>query len=234
MAIPFDAAAAAMREAMRETVKRYSLWYLLQGVLMMVAGVLALVYPLIASVGLVFLLAWVLIVSGLVQAIGLIGARHVPHFWLQLISVALSIIVGLLLLRQPEGGLLLFTVLLLVYFLVEGMAKVIFALTIKPFPNWGWVLASGGVGILLAAYLFANLTSISEWVLGFLLGIQLLCERVEDWLLSQQPVRRPMPAISHFFGITIRIYFREHPPAHFHALYGEYIGQIDIAPPGSY
>jgi uncharacterized membrane protein HdeD (DUF308 family) len=84
--------------------------------------------------------------------------------------------VGLLLLRQPEGGLLLFTVLLLVYFLVEGMAKVIFALTIKPFPNWGWVLASGGVGILLAAYLFANLTSISEWVLGFLLGIQLLCE----------------------------------------------------------
>jgi uncharacterized membrane protein HdeD (DUF308 family) len=176
MAIPLDAAAAAMREAMRDTVKRYSLWYLLQGVLMMVAGVLALVYPLIASVGIVFLLAWVLIVSGLIQAIGLIGARHVPHFWLQLISVVLSIIVGLLLLRQPEGGLLLFTVLLLVYFLVVGMAKVIFALTIKPFPNWGWVLASGGVGILLAAYLFANLTSISEWVLGFLLGIQLLCE----------------------------------------------------------
>src|ERR1039457_3786766 len=116
MGIPLDAAAAAMREAMRHTVKRYSLWYLLQGVLMMVAGVLALVYPLIASVGIVFLLACVLIVSGLVQAIGLIGARHVPHFWLQLISVVLSIIVGLLLLRQPEGGLLLFTVLLLVYF----------------------------------------------------------------------------------------------------------------------
>lgn len=45
MAIPLDAAAAALREAMRETVKRYSLWYLLQGVLMVVAGVLALVYP---------------------------------------------------------------------------------------------------------------------------------------------------------------------------------------------
>jgi uncharacterized membrane protein HdeD (DUF308 family) len=45
MAIPLDAAAAALREAMRETVKRYSLWYLLQGVLMVVAGVLALVHP---------------------------------------------------------------------------------------------------------------------------------------------------------------------------------------------
>jgi Domain of unknown function (DUF4160) len=42
-----------------------------------------------------------------------------------------------------------------------------------------------------------------------------------------------MPAITHFFGITIRIYFSEHPPAHFHALYGEYIGKL-ISPPGSY
>ncbi len=176
MAITIDAAAAAMREAMRETVKRYSLWYLIQGILMIAAGALALIYPLLASVAMVFLLAWVLIISGVVQGIGLIGARQVPHFWLQLISVALSIIVGLLLLRQPQGGLQLFTVLLLIYFLVEGLAKLIFALSIRPFPNWGWVLASGLVGLFLAAYLFANLSSVSEWVLGFLLGIQLLVE----------------------------------------------------------
>jgi uncharacterized membrane protein HdeD (DUF308 family) len=176
MAIPLEAAAAAMREAMRETVKRYSLWYLLQGILMVVAGVLALVYPLIASVAIVLLLGWILIFSGILQGIGLIGARQVPHFWLQLISVVLSIVVGLLLLRQPEAGLVVFSALLIVYFMVEGMAKVIFALTIKPFPNWGWVLASGLVAILLAVYLWANISTISEWVLGFLLGIQLLCE----------------------------------------------------------
>jgi uncharacterized membrane protein HdeD (DUF308 family) len=160
MVLPLDAAATAMRDAMRDTVKRYSLWYLLQGVLMVIAGFLALVYPLITSVAIVYLLAWVLIISGVVQ--GIIGARHVPHFWLQLISVALSVVVGLLLLRQPQAGLIVFGALLIVYFIVEGMAKVIFALTIKPFPNWGWVLASGLVGILLAAYLFANLSTISD------------------------------------------------------------------------
>jgi uncharacterized membrane protein HdeD (DUF308 family) len=176
MAISIDAAAAAMREAMRETVKRYSLWYLVQGVLIIVAGFLALIYPMIASVAIVFLLAWILILSGVVQGIGLIGAREVPHFWLQLLSVVLSIVVGLLLLRNPQGGLLLFTVLLLLYFLVEGMAKVIFGLSIRPFPNWGWVFASGVVSILLAAYLFANLRVASEVVLGVLLGIQLLVE----------------------------------------------------------
>jgi uncharacterized membrane protein HdeD (DUF308 family) len=176
MAIPLDAAAAAMREAMRETVKRYSLWYLLQGVLMVVAGVLALVYPLLASVAMVYLLAWILIISGVLQGIGLIGARDVPHYWLQLISVVLAIVIGVLLLNQPESGLLVMTVLLIVFFMVEGISKIIFALTIRPFPNWGWVLASGLVGIVLAVYLWANMPIASEWVLGILLGIMLISE----------------------------------------------------------
>ena len=176
MAIPLDAAAAAMREAMRETVKRYSLWYLLQGVLMVVAGVLALVYPLLASVAMVYLLAWILIISGVLQGIGLIGARDVPHYWLQLISVVLAIVIGVLLLNQPESGLLVMTVLLIVFFMVEGISKIIFALTIRPFPNWGWGLASGLVGIVLAVYLWANMPITSEWVLGILLGIMLVSE----------------------------------------------------------
>jgi uncharacterized membrane protein HdeD (DUF308 family) len=176
MAIPLDAAAAAMREAMRETVKKYSFWYLVQGVLMVVAGLLALIYPLIASVAIVFLLAWILIVSGILQGIGLIGAKDVPHYWLQLISAVLAILIGVLLLRQPESGLLVMTVLLIVFFMVEGIAKIIFALSIRPFPNWGWVLGSGLVGILLALVLWANMPVSSEWLLGVLLGIQLICE----------------------------------------------------------
>jgi uncharacterized membrane protein HdeD (DUF308 family) len=176
MAIPLDAAAAAMREAMRETVKRYSIWYLLQGILLVVAGVLALVYPLIASVAIVRLLGWILIITGVLHGIGLIGARQAPQFWLELLSVILAIVVGLLLLRQPQAGLAVFGALLIVYFMVEGIAKVIFALTIRPFPNWGWVLASGLIGILLAVYLWANFSTISEWMLGFMLGILLVCE----------------------------------------------------------
>jgi uncharacterized membrane protein HdeD (DUF308 family) len=176
MAIPLDAAAAAVREAMRETVKKYSFWYLVQGVLMVFAVLLALIYPFIASVAIVYLLGWILIVSGVLQGIGLIGAKDVPHYWLQLISVVLAILIGVLLLRQPESGLLVMTVLLIVFFMVEGIAKIIFALTIRPFPNWGWVLGSGLVGILLALILWANMPVSSEWLLGVLLGVQLIAE----------------------------------------------------------
>jgi uncharacterized membrane protein HdeD (DUF308 family) len=176
MAMTMAQASAAMRDAMRETVKRYSTWYLLEGVLMIVAGLLALVYPYIASVTLVFLLGWILIISGVFQGIGLIGAGEVPHFWWQLLSVVLAIVIGVLLLRNPDAGLLVMTVLLIVYFIVEGISKVIFALNIRPFTGWGWLLASGIVGILLGAYLWANMPISSEWVLGVLLGIQLIVE----------------------------------------------------------
>ena len=171
-----EAAAAAMRDALRDTVRRYSLWYLLQGILMVVTGVLALVYPAIASVAIVRLLGWFLIISGVLQAIGLIGAREAPFFWLQLISAVLAIVIGVLLLRHTDAGLLFFSVLFLIYFMIEGIAKTIFAFTIRPFPNWGWVLASGLVGIVFALYLWANLSTVSEWMLGVLLGILLVVE----------------------------------------------------------
>ena len=110
------------------------------------------------------------------QGISLFDVRKVPHFWLQLVSVVLSVIVGVLLIRHRGQGLLVLTLLLLVYFMIEGISKVIFALTIRPFPNWGWVLASGIIGILLALYLWANLPVTAIWLLGVLLGIQLICE----------------------------------------------------------
>ena len=194
MAISMDEAAAALREAMRETVKRYSLWYLIQGVLLVVAGVLALVYPFIASVTVVFLLAWILIASGILQGIGLIGASNVPHYWLQLISAVLAILIGVILLSSPDSGLLIMTVLLIVYFMVEGIAKVIFALTIRPFPHWGWVLGSGLVGILLALILWANMPLTSDWVLGLMLGILLVCEGAALTYLAWQV--RTAPAVN--------------------------------------
>jgi uncharacterized membrane protein HdeD (DUF308 family) len=176
MAISLDAAAAAMRDAMRQTVRRYSLWYLVQGILMVVTGVLALIYPWIASIAMVRLLGWFLITSGVLQAIGLIGAREVPYFWLELISAVLPIVLGVLLLRHTDVGLLFFGVLVIVYFMIEGIVKALFALTIRPFPNWGWVFASGLIGIALSLYLWANLSTVSAWMLAVLLGILLVVE----------------------------------------------------------
>jgi uncharacterized membrane protein HdeD (DUF308 family) len=174
MTMSLDAAAEVFREAMRQTVKRYSLWYLIQGMLLIAAGILAVVFPLVSSAAVVVLLGWLLIISGVAQGVSLIGTRHVPHFWLQLISVMLAMLVGLLFLRDPTQGLVTITLLLIVFFMVEGMSKIVFALTIRPFPHWVWVLASGLMGIVLALVLWASLPVTAVWVIGFLLGINLI------------------------------------------------------------
>jgi uncharacterized membrane protein HdeD (DUF308 family) len=56
------------------------------------------------------------------------------------------------------------------------MARIVFALTIRPLSDWGWVLASGIIGVLLGIYLFASLPITAAWILGLLFGIQLLSE----------------------------------------------------------
>lgn len=56
------------------------------------------------------------------------------------------------------------------------------------------------------------------------------------YTLSYTPavIRRPVPdnpavpRISAFYGIVITMYFRDHPPPHFHARYGDYVAEIAI------
>jgi uncharacterized membrane protein HdeD (DUF308 family) len=174
MAMSLDNAAEVFRDAMRETVRRYSLWYVVEGLLLIAAGVLSIIYPMFSSAMVVVLLGWLLIISGAAQGLSLLGARHVPHFWLQLVSVILAVLVGFLFLRDPAQGMVTIALLLIVFFMMEGVSKVVFALTIRPLPNWGWVLASGLIGILLSLILLASMPVTAAWLIGFLLGINLI------------------------------------------------------------
>ena len=184
--ISIESAAGVMREAMRQAIKRYSLFYLAQGGLMILAGFFAFLTPLFASSAIPGLLGWLLIISGLVQGISLIGARNVPHFWVQLMSIALSVIIGLMFLRNPGQGLFTLTVLLIVYFMAEGISKIILSLSIRPLPNWYWILASGVVGLFAAALSWSKLPATAFWMLCPLLGLLLISEGAAIGYLSWQ------------------------------------------------
>ena len=174
MANDLEAASIIFRNAMRQAFKRHATWYLIQGVLLIVAGVLAIIYPLISAVAVVVLTGWLLVASGVLQAISLLGARHVPHFWLQLVSAILAILIGFLFLRDTGQGLVTITLMLIIFFMIEGVSKIVFALTIRPMPQWGWVLASGIVGVVLSVLLLAFLQLTAVWLVGLMLGVQLI------------------------------------------------------------
>ena len=174
MAVTVNEASAVLRAAVRDTIRKRSMLFLVQGGVMVLAGVVALIFPVFTSQGLLALLGWLLILSGVVQILSLIGATQVPYFWLQLVSVVLEVLVGYLLVSNPAAGLMAVTFLMLVLFLVGGIARVVFALMIRPMQDWLWLLASGLVAVACALVLFASLPQAASWLLGLLLGVQLI------------------------------------------------------------
>ncbi|WP_096787703.1 HdeD family acid-resistance protein [Rhodobacter sp. CZR27] len=157
-------------------VRRHATFYLLEAALLIAAGLFAMIFPVISSAAFVLILGWVLIISGVVQGIGLISGRAAPHFWSQLISVVLGILIGALLLRNVGQGMVVISLLLIVFFMMEGVSKIIFALTVRPLPNWVWVLASGVLGVVLSALLWASMPVTAFWLIGLMLGINLVAE----------------------------------------------------------
>jgi hypothetical protein len=101
-----------------------------------------------------------------------------PSFWLQLLSAVLAGVVGLLLLSQPIEGVLVLSLLLIVFLTSSGMARVVFALTIRPLPSWGWLLLSGIAGILMGFVLWSLLPGVADWLVGVLLGTHFI---VQHW-----------------------------------------------------
>lgn len=176
MTISIEEATRIFQDAVREAIERQSFWYLVQAGLMVMAGVLALVFPILSSISVVLMLGWLLIFIGITQGLGLIGARHAPHFWMQLISVVLAILVGFLFLTRPGEGLTTLTLFLILFFMVEGVTKISFSLMVRPLPNWGWVMASGMLGALFSGYLLFNVQLTASWLLGLLLGINLISQ----------------------------------------------------------
>ena len=174
--IDLATAASIYNQAMRQSVSRHRMLYLVQAVLMIIGGVVAILFPVFASATFVLFLGWILIASGIIQSISLVTSRNHPSFWLALIPAVLAIVVGVLLLRNVAGGMLVISILLIVFFMVEGISKIVFALTIRPLSGWFWVLASGVLAVVLAVILWNSMPVTAGWLIGLLLGVNLITE----------------------------------------------------------
>lgn len=174
MTISLDAAAQVYREAVRQSVRKHATFHLVEAALLIVTGVFAALFPVFSSAAAVVTFGWLMIFTGLIQCLGLISARHAPNFWLQFTSAVLAVLLGVLLLRNLGEGLLLLSLLLVIFLMIEGISKVVFAMTIRPLANWAWTLASGLLSIALSLVLLAAMPLAALWLIGLILGINLI------------------------------------------------------------
>ena len=152
---------------------RHRGWYFALGTLLVVAGCLAIASPMISTLTTVYVLGWLLLVSGAAQMLGAVTSRRWGGFVLTLLSGLLSLVIGLMALRHPGSADLALTMLIATFLLIGGTFRVLFS-ALTRFHGWIWSIAGGLVSALLGAFIYATLPYSSFWVLGTFVGVDLL------------------------------------------------------------
>jgi uncharacterized membrane protein HdeD (DUF308 family) len=164
------------QRAVERSIRDHWKMFLFEGIVLVILGVVAIVVPPIATLAVAILIGWLFIISGIAGLATTYLARQAPGFWWSLLSAVLAIAAGLVLLIWPAGGAVSLTLLLIVFFTIEGVLTIMFALDHKRelSGRWGWMLASGVVDLLLALMILAGLPSTAAWALGLLVGINMV------------------------------------------------------------
>ena len=102
--------------------------FLIEGIVLVILGCLAVAVPPIASLAVEIVIGWIFLVSGLVGLFTTYMMRGLPGFWWSLLSAILAILAGIVLLAWPLTGILSLTLVLIVFFVIEGVASIMYAL----------------------------------------------------------------------------------------------------------
>jgi uncharacterized membrane protein HdeD (DUF308 family) len=162
------------REA-REAIRGHWVLFLIQGVIMIILGVLAVGEPMVATIAVTLFAGWLFLFSGIVGLAGIFTARHVPGFWWALITAILAILVGIYLIWRPLAGTLSLTLAVGAFFGAQGIVQIITAIGHhQVLRSWVWMLITGIANVILALIIWGCFPGTAEWVLGLLFGINLL------------------------------------------------------------
>lgn len=161
---------------MQSIVSKHWKLFLAEGIVLVLLGIGAIIVPPIAGLVITVFIGWLFLIGGIFGLLVTYWAREMPGFWWSLFSAALSILAGLVLIARPMEGLLTLTVVLTAFFILEGIASIMFALEHKRelSGRWGWVVAAGIFDLLIAVLIFAGLPGSAAWAIGLLVGINMV------------------------------------------------------------
>lgn len=165
-----------LQSKMSAAVREHWKAFLFEGILLVILGLAAMIVPPLASLAVTIFLGWMFLVCGVVGLIVTFWARQMPGFWWSLISAALALLAGMVLLFRPVQGTLTLTIVVGAYFLAEGVATIMYALEHRRelSQRWGWMLTAGLMDIIVAGIIIAGLPGSALWAIGLLVGINLM------------------------------------------------------------
>ena len=144
------------------------------GVILVVLGIMALGTPFIAGTATAIWVGVAMLFGGVVQLVGAFKADGWKSGLLGFLGGLLGLVAGGVLLSRPVMGLALFTLVMAVYFIVDGIFKMILAFRLRPAPGWGMGVVSGLVTLMLGVLIKNQWPLSGIWAVGTLVGIHIL------------------------------------------------------------
>ena len=159
---------------MLSTIKRHAGVGMAVGVIVVVAGILALLSPLVAGLSVAIAVGVLIVASGVSRLFLAFRMGSFGHGLLVFLLGLLSIVIGGYMLSRPGMALATLTLVLAVYFVVDGVFQIIWAFRLRPIKGWGWSLFSGVASLALGIMIWRQFPVSGVWAVGTLAGIHMV------------------------------------------------------------
>lgn len=179
----------------REHLRGLWFLFLVLGLVSIFVGLLAISVPWVAVQAFVTVLGVLLLIAGGTEVIHAVMVRNLKGFALHLLAAALYLLVGLFMLEDPGRAAAVLTLLLAAGFLVVGALRVLSSVVVQ-FAGWPWVALHGVVDLLLGFIILSGWPGSTEWVIGLLVGIDLVFNGW-SWVILAISVRSYSAAVAH-------------------------------------
>lgn len=144
------------------------------GVLLAILGFVAIAAPALAGQTVVMIIGIVLLIGGIVQVVSGLRLDGWSNKLPPLVMGAIATVGGLGLLGEPWIGMTLIALLLAIFFVLEGICKIIASFSYRPASGWLLMLASGGIALMLGLMIWQQWPVSGLWAVGILVGVDLL------------------------------------------------------------
>jgi uncharacterized membrane protein HdeD (DUF308 family) len=167
-----------------ELVNKSISWSIFLSVLLILAGLCALLVPFISGLGITLFIGWAMLLSGVFHLIFAFKTHTTGSVLWELLLGAVYIGSGLYLIFHPLSGLVSLTFLLIIYLVFESILEFIHAYQVRPRTGSGWLIFDGIITLLLAVMIWRSWPFSTVWAIGTLVGISMLFSGISRLMLS--------------------------------------------------
>jgi uncharacterized membrane protein HdeD (DUF308 family) len=159
-------------------------WSIALSVLLIIAGLIALLLPFISGVAVTVFFGWLMVLSGITHFIFAFKTHTTGgRLWELLIGVIYTF-TGIYLIIHPLDALLALTLILACYLFFEAIVEFIQYFQLRPRHGAGWLIVDGIITLVLAIMIWRSWPASSIWVIGTLVGISMIFSGVSRLMLS--------------------------------------------------